>query len=167
MIRTRITDKTRYADFEATEPYLSERAKKAITARAEAVHGTMMGMEFGTFWNVCNGDTGNLGDMTRPTVLQVYWLRRFREFADEITKALKGLTPPDTPEAQQASQGTLPVSFGEGMLTFLRQHFGLRSYKEAEKITMGELLIAKRAAYNAEIFRRNMAAIQRRKLSKR
>lgn len=163
-LRTHITERTRYADIEASEKYYSEAAKAQLTEAAEKRYGTMLGMSFSTFWACCNGDTSHLGDMTHPTVLQVYWLRRFKTFVDEYTQQLNRLQPPELPEATQAAQGTLQVTFGEATLVFLQQHFGLHSYKEAEQITLGELLIAKRTAYNAEIFRRNMAAIQRRKL---
>ena len=86
---------------------------------------------------------------------------------EEFTKALKGLTLAPTADEKKASDGLLEVTWGEGVLVFLQQWFGLKSYKEAEKITVGELLIAKRAQYNQDLFRRKLANIQTAKLRKK
>ena len=86
---------------------------------------------------------------------------------EEITQALKGLTLSPTADESKAGQGLLQVTWGEGILVFLQQWFGLKSYKEAEKITMGELLIAKRAQYNQDLFRRRLAQIQTAKFKKK
>ena len=53
------------------------------------------------------------------------------------------------------------------MIVFLQDFFGLRSFKEAEKITVGEILIAKRARFNEETYRRNLARIQTQKIMKK
>ena len=52
-------------------------------------------------------------------------------------------------------RGTMPMTFSESLLIFAQNFFGLKSFKEAEKITLGEIIIAKKADYNKSVFQRN------------
>lgn len=163
----RITDRTLYANIKPVEKYFRENMESEIMRAAEGKFGGMYDLEFATFWACAGGDFSNLGDMRNPTVLQVYWVKRFNKFVEEITQALKGLTLNPTADESKAGQGLLQVTWGESILIFLQQFFGLKSYKEAEKITIGELLIAKRAQYNKDLFQRKLANIQLDKLRKK
>ena len=163
----RITERTLYATIEPLEKYFRAEMVKDLERCAEAKYGAMYDLEFATFWACAGGDFSHLGDMKNPTVLQVYWVKRFKDFVEEFTKALKNLTLQPTADERKASDGLLEVTWGEGVLVFLQQWFGLKSYKEAEKITVGELLIAKRAQYNQDLFRRKLANIQTAKLRKK
>lgn len=163
----RITERTLYATIQPIEKYLQDSMTSELMRAAEAKFGAMYDLEFATFWACAGGDFSNLGDMRNPTVLQVYWVKRFNKFVEEFTKALKGLTLSPTADESKAGQGLLQVTWGEGILVFLQQWFGLKSYKEAEKITIGELLIAKRAQYNQDLFRRRLAQIQTAKFKKK
>lgn len=163
----RITERTLYATISPIEKYLRTETVKEIERAAENKYGAMYDLEFATFWACAGGDFSHLGDMRNPTVLQVYWVKRFNKFVEEITQALKGLTLTPTDEERKASEGLLKVTWGEGILVFIQQWFGLKSYKEAEKITIGELLIAKRAQYNQDLFRRKLSKIQMSKFHKK
>ena len=163
----RITDRTLYATIEPIEKYFRPEFATELKRCAEAKYGAMYDLEFATFWACAGGDFSHLGDMKNPTVLQVYWVKRFKDFVEEFTKALKNLTLQPTADERKASDGLLDVTWGEGVLVFLQQWFWLKSYKEAEKITVGELLIAKRAQYNQDLFRRKLANIQTAKLRKK
>ena len=163
----RITERTLYATIEPIEKYFRPKMAEDIMRAAEGQFGGMYDLDFATFWACAGGDFSHLGDMKNPTVLQVYWVKRFNKFVEEITQALKGLTLNPTADESKAGQGLLQVTWGEGILVFLQQWFGLKSYKEAEKITMGELLIAKRAQYNQDLFRRRLAQIQTAKFKKK
>lgn len=163
----RITERTLYATIEPIEKYFRPKMEENIMRAAEGKFGGMYDLEFATFWACAGGDFSHLGDMRNPTVLQVYWVKRFNKFVEEITQALKGLTLTPTDEERKASEGLLKVTWGEGILVFLQQWFGLKSYKEAEKITIGELLIAKRAQYNQDLFRRKLSKIQMSKFHKK
>ena len=136
-------------------------------ATAEQVFGSMYDLTFAQFWACSNGDFSILGDISNPTVFQVYWQKRFEQFVKEFAEALKRLTITQTPDEAQASQGLVNVPWDAGLLTFLQQWFGLHNYKEAEQITIGEILIARRAAYNREKFQRQMSKIQMSKLNKK
>lgn len=163
----RITDRTPYALIVQHEKYFTPESVAKLKAAAERKYGAMQDLEFGTFYNCTNGDFSHLGDMRRPTVLQVYWMLRFKDFVDEFAKAVKRLQIRQTADEIKASEGLLEVSWGEAILDFLQSKFNLHSYQEAEKITIGELLIAKRAAYNVETYRRKLSQIQTAKFRKK
>lgn len=160
----RITERTKYATIAPLEKYFTAQTVEALKTAAEAKYGGMYDLPFGTFWACQNGDFSHLGNLQNPTALQVYWCKRFADFATDYAKQLQACTLPPTADEIAANNGLLPVSFGEAMLVFMQSFFGLRSFKEAEKITTGELLIAKRAQFNRDKFQRNFAAIQRKKI---
>ena len=161
----RITARTQYATIAPFEKYFTAQTIDALKASAEKVCGNMYDLSFATFWACQNGDFSHLNmDVSNPTALQVYWIKRFGEFAVDFAKQLQAYTLQPTADEQAANNGLLRVDFAEAMLVFLQSWFGLKSYKEAEKITLGELLIAKRAQYNRDKFQRNFAAIQRKKI---
>lgn len=162
----RITEKTKYTTFAPVEKYIQTDAIKEIKTAAERALGGMYDLTFATFCDCLSGDFSHLGNMDDPTVLQVYWCKRFEEFATEFSEALKKLAIPQTADERQASEGLLQVTFAEATLCFLHQWFGLHSYREAEQITLGEILIAKRAAYNDALYRRKLANIQLKKVKK-
>lgn len=161
----RITDKTKYATLQPVERYLEPAAVADLKAAAERLYGSMYDLTFETFYACTNEDfSGVLGDLKNPTVLQVYWCKRFAEFTAEFAKALKAMTLPQTADEKAACAGLIKTDWAEGMLVFMQQYFGLRSFKEAEQITIGELLIAKRARYNQDKYQRELANIQRQKM---
>ena len=163
----RIDKNTKYREFEPIEKYVPDSQKKAITNAAESVYGCMYDLEFGEFWNVANGDLSRLGSLNDPTVFQTYWLKRFEDFTKEFAETLNKLSIKQTTDEKRAAEGCLKISWGESVLVFLQKFFGLKSFKEAEKITLGELLIAKRAQYNDDLFARRISQIQMQKLNRK
>ena len=163
-----ITEATKYAEFEPVEKYVTKKTVQGLFESAEEKFGKMYDLEFGTFWQCSNDNFEEvLGDMSEPTVLQVYWKKRFEKFVEEFAAALKAMTLTQTAEEIQAAEGLLKISWDEAILVFVRDYFGLHSFKDAERITMGEILIAKRATYNREKFQRKLAKIQTAKLHKK
>lgn len=163
----RIDKNTKYREFEQIEKYVPDSQKRAITNAAESLYGCMYDLEFGEFWNVANGDLSRLGSLEDPTVFQTYWLKRFEDFTKEFAETLNKLSIKQTTEEKRAAEGCLKVSWGESVLVFLQKFFGLKSFKEAEKITLGEILIAKRAQYNDDLFARRISQIQMQKLNRK
>lgn len=163
-----ITEATKYKDFRDVEKYVGEKSVQALYAEAEKRFGGMYDLEFGAFWECSNGNfEGVLGDIKEPTVLQAYWMKRFEKFVEEFAGQLKGLTIAQSADEQRASVGLLDLGWAEATLIFLQNYFGLHNFKEAERITIGEILIAKRAAYNRDKFQRNLAAINNQKMRKK
>lgn len=163
-----ITEATKYTEFEPVEKYVTEQTKKGLFESAEKMYGKMYDLEFGEFWECSHENFDEiLGDMSEPTVLQVYWKKRFVMFVEEFAKQLKSMVLPQTAEEVRAAEGLLKVEWDEAILVFVCEYFGLHSFKEAERITMGEILIAKRATYNRDKFQRSLAKIQTAKLNKK
>lgn len=163
-----ITEATKYKDFRNIEKYVSEKSVQSLCAEAEKQFGGMYDLEFGSFWECSNGNFERvLGDLKEPTVLQVYWMKRFEKFVEDFAGQLKALTIAQSTDEQRASVGLLELSWAEATLVFLQNYFGLHNFKDAERITIGEILIAKRAAYNRDKFHRNLAAINNQKMRKK
>ena len=145
--------------------------KKSIEdlKRAAVEHfGSMYDLTFADFHECSEGNYEKiLGDITNPSVLQVYWVKAFVDFVKEFTETLKKMQMPQTAEEKQAGSNLLKVNWDEAMLVFIQRFFSLKSFKEAEQITMGEILIAKRAQYNDDLFRRSLANIQTAKIKSR
>lgn len=164
----RISDKTKYSTFASVEPFVTPASIAAIKKAAERVHGNMYDLTFAQFYACMNGDFSHVVENKNdPTVLQVYWIKRFGEFANEFAKTLQSLTIPQTLDEVRASSVLLKVEWGEAMLVFLQSFFHLQSFKQAEQITIGELLIAKRAQYNQTKYERELTKIQRQKMKRK
>lgn len=164
----RITSKTKYSVLEPVEKYLTTKGVQELKKAAENEFGAMYDLTFAQFHACANGDfSGMIGEMKDPTALQVYWAKRFADFVEEFANELKRLTTKQTADEKRASSGMLKVAWDEGLLIFIQSFFGLKSFREAEQITMGEILIAKRASYNQDIFRRNLNKIQMNKIGRK
>lgn len=164
----RITEKTKYKEIAGIEQYFTPKTVAAIKEKAEQRFGAMYDLTFAQFYACSNDDFADmLGDAKEPTVLQVYWRKRFDEFVKEFTETLKKFTVPHTPEEEQAAAAMIKTDWAEGMLVFIRNYFGLQSFRAAEQITMGEILIAKKAAYNEAIFRKRLMKIQTAKFNRK
>lgn len=159
----RITENTKYIEIAAIEKYFSKKTIEELKSAAVERFGSMYDLEFATFWNCANGDFSHLGNLDDLTVLQAYWMKKFEDFADEFAKTLSTLQVKSTEDEKRASDGLIKVTWGESILVFIQKYFGLKSFKEAEKITIGELLIAKRAQYNDDLFQRKLARIRTQK----
>lgn len=153
----RITDRTKYANIAVAEKYFTPATVAKLKHAAEEKFGSMYDLSFSQFYACANGDFSCvLGELENPTVFQVYWGKRFNEFVEEFVGALKKLEIKPTAEEVEASAVLLKTDWGEGMLVFLQSFFGLHSFKDAESITIGEILIAKRAQYNREKYQREL-----------
>lgn len=157
----KINNNTKYADFVGVEKYIKPAEKEKLKAAAESYFVSMADLTFGQYWEACNGHPETIiGDYAEPTVLQVFWLQRLREFTDELARMLQNMQPPHTAIEMQAAAAMQKCTFAESILIFLRTYFSLQSFHDAEKITIGELLIAKKDAYNTAIYQRKISALQ-------
>lgn len=161
----RITPETLYTkSFERNERYFRASDIEAIEHASEKYYGPICDLAFADYWAIANGDKDALfavlGDMSRPTIFQTFWVRAFRKYTETFSDALKRFSIPQTLQEKTAADSCAPVGFAEGILIFARSYFGLHSFREAERITMGEILIAKKAAYNDAIFRKKLSALQ-------
>lgn len=162
-----ITNLTKYADFEGAEQFLTEKGRQQLKDAAVHEFGDPWQLTVGDFVGLCEGDFSRLGDMAEPTVLQVYWCNVFRDFCDELEKVLTALKIPQDAQEVTAAESMRKVSMAEGMVVFARSYFGLRSFADAERVTMLDYVIAKRDAYNNAIFSRRLAELRAKKYRKR
>lgn len=159
-----VTNETRYADFQPTEKYLKPASVDALKKASERAYVGMYELTFGQFLRASGGDFSEvLGDMSDPTVLQVYWCKRFADFQAEFGDALKNTQVQPTADQKQAASGLPQQTFAEAMLTFGRAYFGLHSFAEAENLTLGDLIIARKDVYISAMFERRLQAIQMKK----
>lgn len=93
-------------------------------------------------------------DPLKCNVFEYYTLEELPKFIDKYIKQLERFTlKPDAAE-EAAQQVCFKVSPTEGLLLFAREYFGLHSFADAEKVTLGELLLAKKDTYNKQAFQK-------------
>lgn len=166
---------SKYVEFAAFEQYATQESLQEIKAAAEREYGNCYGLTIDEFWGICNGDLSIIGidpvqvkdgkfDWAKLTIAQVYWKKRFDDFVQEIAGACKRMTIKPTPEEEQAQNGCVTIEPMEAMLIFVRNYFGLPSFADAGKRTMGEYITARKDDYNQKRVKRNWEEIQRRKL---
>ena len=162
-----VTSKTLYKDFAIYEPFVSEEQDKLLKEKAEGKFGNCYNLTLDEFWGVANGNYELLGDTTNPTVLQVYWIKRFDDFVQELEQLHNRIKIEPTPEQKQASTRCVKFRPMEAMLLFCCTYFGLHNFGDAGKITIGEYVLAAKDDYNKRRQESNWNAIQRRKFKER
>lgn len=155
-----VTRDTKYAEFKDFEKFLDDESIANLKRAAEVEFVPMYEMTFVQFLQACEDTTTIIGKKDNPTVLQVYWEKRFEEFKKEFEEKIKSTNVPPTKEAALAAKDLPAQTFAEGILVFGRQYFGLHNFREAEQLTLGDIIIARKDAYNTAIFQRRLNAIQ-------
>lgn len=153
----KISDKTLYSDIKGVERYFTLRDKETLSEASQLRYKRYYDLTIEEFFEVLDKNYRilELTDESEITLYQWVWLNGFAQFVDELTKTLKRLEVAPTAKELQYMRGTLPMSFSESLVVFAQSFFGLKSYKEAEQITIGDIVIAKKADYNKSIFQRN------------
>lgn len=153
-----------YSKYADVLRYITEESRNALLERAEQMQ-PMYEMTLADFFACCNGDFSKVvADMDNPTTGEVLWIECFKQFLEDFSKIAQRFVIPQTAEQKQASANCLPVEWQEGMLVFVRKYFGLKSFADAENITIADWILAKKDEYNAAIFERNMQNIQKQKI---
>lgn len=148
-------------------PFLTDESRQKLLAKAEE-RKPMYEMTLAEFFACCAGDFSCvIADEKHPTTGELLWIERFKVFLEEIAKVLNALVMPLTPEQKKAAEACLPVEWQEGMLVFVRKYFGLRSFAEAERVTIADYLLAKKDEYNTAIFERTYREIEKQKMRRK
>lgn len=158
-----VTEHTKYSDFEQYESVLTENSVRELKACAERFYKPCHTLTIDEFWGCVNKDFELLGDLQNPTVLQIYWLKRFADFAQEFTKSCEMLNA-GASDLENMQSGCVKLSPQESMLTFVREYFGLGSFEAAGMRTVGEYILARKDTYNKYKVRKNYEAAQLRKI---
>jgi hypothetical protein len=90
-------------------------------------------------------------------------LKHLKKEIDKITTYLNSLSVKQTPEEIAAAKGVLFPKFAENMLVYCQQKFFLRSFKEAEDISLSEFILHKKTDLANQNYERNLRAINDRK----
>lgn len=163
----RVTSNTKYADFEQYEYAVTEEGTKVLMEQAEQLYGHCNELTIDQFWGLMSGDFSILGDISDPSVLQVYWCKRFTQFCEQFTQVCRRLKLEPRDDEAKAQKGCVEISPMEGMLIFTREYFGLHSFSEAGQRTLGEYVTARKDKYNEARTRRNFEDIQKAKFKKK
>lgn len=158
-----ITSKTLYADFEQYESVLTEESVQELKQAAQEFFKPCHLLTIDEFWGLLHKDFQLLGDVTNPTVLQVYWCKAWGSFLEQFTKTCEKLSLKD-PESDAIQSGCVQMQPQENMLIFVREYFGLKSFTEAGHVTIGEYVLARKDHYNQNKMRKNYEALQLKKI---
>jgi hypothetical protein len=84
----------------------------------------------------------------KESAIGVLCVESFKNFVTDFIATLEKLTPPARAVDVARKNATLPCGVGEGFLIFARDYFCLHSFTEAGEITLADLILAKKDAYN-------------------
>ena len=150
-----ITQSTLYVDFALEEEeFIDEDTEKSIIEASKEVYGDYYELTIENLIDYTREGTDSYDELMDPkiTVFRVYWFKGLAEFLKTYLNLLKNFVVKETPKESMASKACYTVEFGESLLVFAREYFGLHSFKEAANITLSDLLIAKKDAYNKAVF---------------
>lgn len=157
---------TKWSEVEAVAPYLSaetlEAAKKAAVRRFAGV-SDLFDMKVGEFVSLTQNSEEWLKNAPDGSALFHWFGDAVAEWLEELEGALATLKGK---EDKRLEAGCVKMDGSESVLQFVRWFFNC-TYEEAEKMTMGDYLLARRWAFNEQKMKENAANLERRKMSKR
>lgn len=157
---------TLYSEFKPFERCITDETLDQLEKGAQEVFGQYTTLTIDEFFGLMDGDYSILGDTSHPSVLQVYWAKGFQSFCTNLAKMCERLQVPEDPNRTKLLEhGCVQLEAQESVLVFVRDYFGLPSFFEAGKRTIGEYLLARKASFNAAMMRKNYEAEQRKKLT--
>lgn len=154
----------KYSKYADVLRFVEKKSREDLQRGAEELR-PMWELTLADFFACCDGDFSCVLE-NDPKLWQVLWVESFSNFVTNFTDVCKRLTIEPTQEQKQAAQGCLPVEWQEGILIFARSYFGLHSFKDAERLTLADFILAKKHDYNTQLAERNMQKIQLKKLKK-
>ena len=161
-----VTRETLYSEFKPFERCITDETLDQLEKGAQEVFGQYTTLTIDEFFGLMDGDYSILGDTSHPSVLQIYWAKGFQSFCANFAKICERLQVPEDPNRTKLLEhGCVQLEANESVLVFVRDYFGLPSFFEAGKRTIGEYLLARKASFNAAMMRKNYEAEQRKKLT--
>ena len=161
-----ITPDTLYAEFAAYEDYVSKEDMAKIDRAALDLYGHFEDMTIEKFAELTQL-TPEKAMAEYSTVFKVRWLLQFKDFVEQFSKTVSNFSLKPTPMEASASSVCYEVTMLESMLVFSRDYFGLKSFSEAAKTTLGDYLIARKADYNSKAFERRFSELQMQKIKQK
>lgn len=158
-----MTPETPYAEFAVYEPYVSKEDMAKIDKAALDMYGNFTDITIEKFAELTQL-TPEKAMKEYDTVFKVRWLLQFKDFVEQFSKTVSNFSLKPTPMEASASSVCYEVTMLESMLVFSRDYFGLKSFSEAAKTTLGDYLIARKADYNSKAFERKFGELQMQKI---
>ena len=162
----KITPETPYAEFAVYEDYVSKEDMAKIDRAAMDLYGNFEDMTIEKFAELTQL-TPEKAMKEYDTVFKVRWLLQFKDFVEQFSKTVSNFSLKPTPMEASASSVCYEVTMLESMLVFSRDYFGLKSFSEAAKTTLGDYLIARKADYNSKSFERKFGELQMQKIKQK
>lgn len=157
---------TQWSEVEAVAPYLSaatlEAAKKAAVRRFAGV-SDLFDLKVGQFVNLTQNGEEWLENAPDGSALFHWFCEAVEDWLAELERAL---APLKGKEDRRLEAGCVKMDSGEAVLQFVRAFFNC-TYEEAEAMTMGDYLLARRWAFNEAKTKENAANMERRKMARR
>lgn len=166
----RIDPQARYMPYLLLLEHADKESWSRLVQDAESVYGSPWALALRDFFALAGGDLSHIGttkDSIDASVRQYVWYKEFKDCVESVTNLLNKLKVPQSTEAQMASGRCLKMTAQEAAFVFVRRYFGLKSFAEAENVTLADYIIAKKDAYNTSMFQYAMHEIQRQKLNKK
>lgn len=161
-----VTENTLYDDFAPFEEFVNKEDMAKIDKTAIELYGDFNDMTIEKFSELTQL-TPEQAKAEYNTVFKVRWLLQFKDFVEQFSKILSNFSLKPTPMEASASSVCYDVSMLESMLVFSRNYFGLKSFAEAAKTTLGDYLIARKADYNTRAFERRFSELQMQKIKQK
>ena len=155
----KITDKTLYTDLLYIEKYIPDAERERLIQASQQRYKEYYNLTIAEFFALLDKDytiIDYFGNSEQLTVLQYFFLQGFTAFVAELQTIFEKLNLKPTFDEQKNMQGVLPMSFSESIIVFVQDFFGLKSYSEAEKITLADVVLAKKVHYNRSIYQHNV-----------
>lgn len=148
-----------------------EASKRRLEEDANSHYGNPWLLSIKDFFALTNNDLSHIGltqdTVVNATVRQFVWIQEFREMCEQVVAILKRLQVPESADSRRAAEQCIDTTSLEAAIVFARRYFGLRSFTEAEEVTMSDFIIAKKDEYNRSIYQYSITEIQRKKLSRK
>jgi len=158
----KVTNNTQWSEIENEWNILTDESQSQLIQHALEIHGIedFALMSVGQLIRITNGDVSFLDIKDDGTIFQVLFARELKNYIDRFIKTYSSFSMPQTIDEKSASSKCQDCTFGESLLIFVRDYFGLQSFESAEQIKLAEVLIAKKDAYNNDVFKKEITKIQ-------
>ena len=154
----KITDKTLYTDLLCIEKYIPDAEREKLIQASQQRYKEYYNLTIAEFFALLDKDYTLIeysGNSEQLTALQYFFMQGFTAFVAELQTIFEKLTLKPTFDEQRNMAGVLPMTFSESIIVFVQDFFGLKSYSEAENITLADVVLAKKVHYNRSIYQRN------------
>lgn len=165
----KIDAKTKWQEVEPIYAILKDadiEALKDTALRLHGVNGDFYTLTIEQFLTISGGDLKAFNLRGDGTAYERIFIDELQAFLRDYINRLTSYSVPQTSDEQIAGKVCMEVTTGEGLLIFARSYFGLKSFEEAGKLTLAELLIAKKDNYNNIVYQRELQRLQTRKFKK-